>query len=223
MEESGFVMHRIAEEIRAYHNLRERHGGRTAKVGGMELFCPAGDMPPKNRVTSCFVDVVSHLSGDVALDLGCGIGVLALAMAAGFRRVVGVDRSGRAVACARENATRNSVRNVSFLRGHGYQPVVGQKFTLIVCNPPFYPPGDWGPAGRLLCEQPGGRSLIESLISGSREHLSQDGMLIFVTSSLSQNRKIEELLNLKALVFQRELLRKGKPISQDLYLWTVSQ
>ncbi|QVQ52923.1 methyltransferase [Spiractinospora alimapuensis] len=52
------------------------------------------------------------------LDLGCGYGPIALTMAARApgARVLGVDVNGRAVARARENATRNHLDNVDFVQ-----------------------------------------------------------------------------------------------------------
>jgi len=80
-----------------------------------------------------------------AADLGCGDGVLALALA---RRcpaatVLGVDESHRAIACARANLARNFPASAEAARVHlsvgdGLAEVAPASLDLVLCNPPFH-------------------------------------------------------------------------------------
>jgi protein-L-isoaspartate O-methyltransferase len=80
---------------------------------------------------------------DRALDLGTGCGVLALLAARHSDAVAAVDLNPRAVAFARFNAILNGVSNVAWHAGDWFEPVRGQAFERIVCNPPFViGPGD---------------------------------------------------------------------------------
>lgn len=54
---------------------------------------------------------------ELLLDLYCGAGTVGLSMAARVRELIGVEIEPAAVACARENATRNGVKNASFYCG----------------------------------------------------------------------------------------------------------
>lgn len=108
-----------------------------------------------------------------AADLGCGDGVLALALArrCPAARVLGVDESYRAVACARANLDRNfpvpaEAARVSLVVGDGLADQAPGSLDLVLCNPPFHQ----GPAvadvaaGRLFAQahaalKPGGRLL----------------------------------------------------------------
>lgn len=72
------------------------------------------------------------------LDLGTGTGIQAIAAAAHSDRVVATDLSARAVQFAAFNAALNGARNVTVLSGDSFQPVAGEKFDLIVSNPPFF-------------------------------------------------------------------------------------
>ncbi len=80
---------------------------------------------------------------DLALDLGAGCGVQAFLAAKHSRRVASVDCNPRAMRLARFNALLNGVANVEFAAGDLFEPVAGQAFDLITCNPPFV----IGPAG----------------------------------------------------------------------------
>lgn len=73
-----------------------------------------------------------------ALDLGTGSGCLALSLAqeGSWESVTGVDRSPEALALARENGRRTGLK-VRWVEGVWCQPVQGQRFDLVVSNPPY--------------------------------------------------------------------------------------
>jgi release factor glutamine methyltransferase len=73
-----------------------------------------------------------------ALDLGTGSGCLALALAdeGAYASVTAVDRSPEALEVARENGARLGLA-VRWLGGSWCGPVQGERFDLIVANPPY--------------------------------------------------------------------------------------
>ncbi|MCD6592121.1 MAG: 50S ribosomal protein L11 methyltransferase, partial [Thaumarchaeota archaeon] len=78
-----------------------------------------------------------EVKGLDVLDLGTGSGILAiLASKLGARRVVATDISRRAISAAIDNARLNGVDNIEFRLGSLYEPVRGEVFDLIICNPP---------------------------------------------------------------------------------------
>jgi SAM-dependent methyltransferase len=72
-----------------------------------------------------------------ALDLGTGSGLLALQMARHAEHVVATDVSEAAIDAARDAAARDGVRNLELRRGSWLEPVAGERFGLVVCNPPY--------------------------------------------------------------------------------------
>jgi len=72
-----------------------------------------------------------------ALDLGTGAGIHALLAASHADQVIATDTSKRALNFAATNARLNGIDNVSFAEGSFFEPVAGEKFDLIVTNPPF--------------------------------------------------------------------------------------
>jgi len=126
--------------------------------------------------------------GARVLDVCTGTGHLAVAAAlAGARRVVAVDISRRAVLSARVNARLNGVR-VDVRRGDLLAPAGGERFDLVVSNPPYLPAGDGGiPAHgpeRAWDAGPDGRALLDRLIAGTPRVLAPGGTLLLVQSSL---------------------------------------
>lgn len=78
------------------------------------------------------------------LDLGTGTGAIALAL--GCERlswqVLGVDRIPEAVALAERNRERLRLNNVAFRQSYWFSALDGERFALIVGNPPYIPSAD---------------------------------------------------------------------------------
>jgi SAM-dependent methyltransferase len=107
------------------------------------------------------------------LDLGCGGGVQALLAARHAERVVGVDLNPRALAFARFNACVNGIGNVEWREGDLFAPVAGERFDLVVSNPPYVvSPESW-----LLFRDGGGTGdgICERIVGGLAPHLEEGG------------------------------------------------
>ncbi len=72
-----------------------------------------------------------------ALDVGTGNGVQALLCAEHSEAVVATDINERALEFAAFNAALNGVDNIEFRAGSFFEPVAGERFELVVCNPPY--------------------------------------------------------------------------------------
>jgi methylase of polypeptide subunit release factors len=84
---------------------------------------------------------LSHLTVrrpvESALDVGTGSGIQALLAARHAGRVVATDLNERALAFAAFNALLNGVDNVELRAGSFFEPVRGERFGLVTCNPPY--------------------------------------------------------------------------------------
>ncbi len=77
-----------------------------------------------------------RIAGSV-LDVGCGAGSMALvATRRGAARAVGTDINPRAIEIARFNARLNGLA-AEFLQGDLVEPVRGERFPLVVAQPPY--------------------------------------------------------------------------------------
>lgn len=77
------------------------------------------------------------------LDMCTGSGCIAISLRklGDFQPVTAVDLSTEALALARENAEANDCR-IRFLEGDLFQPLIGDKFDVLVSNPPYIPTGE---------------------------------------------------------------------------------
>ncbi len=121
---------------------------------------------------------------ETALDLGVGCGIQTLYLLRHVRQVVATDISTRAleftafnVALAGVDSTRVQLR-----RGNLLEPVAGQRFDLIVSNPPFViTPPSVRQAGLPLMEyRDAGGPILPALVRGLEDHLNPDGVAVML-------------------------------------------
>jgi methylase of polypeptide subunit release factors len=113
---------------------------------------------------------------DRALDLGTGCGVQALHLARHSGEVVATDVNRRALRLARFNAALNDVpAPVDVREGSLFEPVDGERFDLIVTNPPFVISPATGE--QLVYRDSGlpGDRVVEAIVRGAPAHLEDGG------------------------------------------------
>jgi methylase of polypeptide subunit release factors len=91
-------------------------------------------MSPSTTVT---IAHTPRVHTEVALDVGTGSGVHALLAARHAERVVATDVSPRALWMTRLNAELNGMENVETREGSFFEPVEGERFGLVISNPPY--------------------------------------------------------------------------------------
>nr|WP_229427011.1 peptide chain release factor N(5)-glutamine methyltransferase [Massilia atriviolacea] len=121
------------------------------------------------------------------LDMGTGSGAIAVAVAhtrpdAG---VTALDVSAAALAVARANAASNRAA-VRFVQSDWFGAIAGERFDLVVSNPPYIAAGDvhlaqgdlrFEPAGALT-DHADGLSALRTIVAGAPHHLAPQGWLL---------------------------------------------
>ena len=109
-----------------------------------------------------------------ALDLGTGCGVQALHLAGHTRHVVSTDVNRRALRMVRLTAALNEV-SLDVREGSLFEPVAGERFDLIVTNPPFVISPATGE--RLVYRDSGlpGDELVRRVVTLAPGHLNPGG------------------------------------------------
>ncbi|MFN7086057.1 MAG: peptide chain release factor N(5)-glutamine methyltransferase [Burkholderiales bacterium] len=123
------------------------------------------------------------------LDLGSGSGCVAIGIAVQrpHATVTASDCSPEALAVAAHNARALGAHNVGFKRGDWFDAVGGERFDLIVSNPPYIAEDDphlrrgdlrFEPR-RALAGGVDGLDCIRRIVAGAKDHLVAGGWLMF--------------------------------------------
>lgn len=177
-----------------------------------------------NKTTEMLLEAaLKHsLEGKIALDLGCGSGIIGLSLKklGNVRRGCGSDISDVAVKNARENAARLGL-DMDFRSGSLFEPWGDEQFDVIlddvsgVAEPiarlsPWYPPEIHCDAGL------DGSEWTTKVLESAHGHLKPGGALIFATVSLSNEVRILEVARSR---FPRVecLLKKSWPFKEDFW------
>ncbi len=143
--------------------------------------------------TETLVEVALQLlparDGEAALlDVGTGSGAVALALAheRPRARVTATDLSEAALAVAKDNAEALGLASrVRLLVGDGFAPVAGERFDLVVSNPPYVPEGEAASLAPELAHEPAlalfagpdGTALLRRLVHDAPQALRPGGAL----------------------------------------------
>lgn len=193
------VTRRVQGEPVAYILGEKEFWSLSLKVGPEVLI-------PRPETEGLVERVLARLpEGSVArvLDVATGSGAIALAIARERPRadVIGTDVSEAAIGVAHRNASRLGLHRVEFRAGPWFAPVAGQRFDVVVSNPPYIADADprvepgvrrFEPHGALFAG-PTGLEALQILAAVAPAHLLPGGWLI-VEHGDTQGRAVRGLL-----------------------------
>ncbi len=188
------------------------YGGKNFKVG-TDVYEPAED-------TFLLAENLDVRRGERVLELGTGCGILAILAAKAGAKVVATDINSAALECARANAVAHGVADrIDFRFGDLFEQVAGERFDLVIFNPPYLPvePDETldGPLDRAWEAGPDGRKIIDRFLLELPNHLTPNGRALFVQSSLADISKT--LQALKTNGFHVNTMREKLPF-EELFL-----
>ena len=115
-----------------------------------------------------------------ALDIGAGSGIQSVLAAGHAERVVACDINARALNFTAFNALLNGADNVECRAGTFFEPVAGERFDLIVSNPPFVISPDTAMVFRDSGLQ--GDDVSRQVLQQAAEHLEEGGLAFVLIS-----------------------------------------
>jgi release factor glutamine methyltransferase len=137
-------------------------------------------IPRTGEFFATYLDSIPLSAEAEVLDMGTGSGVCAVFAARRARRVVAVDINPAAVRCATVNAVLNHREHrIEVRHGDLFAPVAGERFDLVMFNPPFVrgtPRDDRDRAWR-------GIDVVERFAAGLRERLKPGATALVLLST----------------------------------------
>ncbi|KAA2284188.1 peptide chain release factor N(5)-glutamine methyltransferase [Arenimonas fontis] len=185
-------------EIEAYQRLLRRRadGEPVAQITGRRGFWSLDlvvtpdvliPRPETELLVELALERLERTRPATVLDLGTGTGAIALAIAAErpLADVSAVEASAAALAVARENAEEAGLP-LRLLRGDWFEPVAGERFDLVVSNPPYIAEDDphlqqgdlrFEPRSALASGKDG-LDAIRAIVAAAPQHLKPGGWLL---------------------------------------------
>ena len=117
-----------------------------------------------------------------ALEIGPGAGLLTMLIPA--KTVVAVELDPFAAAVARFNAALGAYDHIEVREGSLFGPVSGERFDLVVANPPFLPAPPAVPLPLCGDGGPHGDRVLRALLDGLPAHLEGDGRALIYGEDL---------------------------------------
>jgi ribosomal protein L3 glutamine methyltransferase len=123
------------------------------------------------------------------LDIGTGCGCIGIACAFAFpaAQVDAVDISTEALEVASRNVAKHEVGDrVRLLHGDCFAPVAGERYDLIVANPPYVSDAEMAALPQEYLQEPDlalragsdGLDVVRRILAGAAGHLEDDGVLV---------------------------------------------
>jgi len=170
--------------------------------------------------TFLLADNIDARKGERVLELGTGCGLLAILAAKAGAKVVATDINQAALECAHANAVAHRVEDcINFRLGDLFEPVTEEHFDLVIFNPPYLPvePEEalCGPLDRAWEAGPDGRRIIDRFLRELPNHLTPNGRVLFVQSSLANISKTLRVLETSG--FKANTIHKKLPF-EELFL-----
>lgn len=163
---------------------------------------------------------VKEFSSGSFLDMGCGSGIqgITAAVLPKVKEVWCVDVSDEALELAEKNALTHHVSNKIVFKKSDLFSNIERKFDCISFNPPYLPTEEEervkGVVNRAYDGGLDGRDVIDKFLNQFPKHLEENGMLLFLQSSLCGDAETFSLLEKQG--FSYEILESKHFFFEDL-------
>jgi release factor glutamine methyltransferase len=178
----------------------------TREFWSLDLRVTTDTLVPRPETELLVEQALRRIPADVQqaiTDLGTGTGAIAIAIAKErpLCQVLATDLSQAALAVAGQNALALGVGNIGFRSGNWFEALNGERFAVIISNPPYIADDEWcetdpglGFEPRLaLSGGPDGLADIRHIVSAAPAHLEHGGWLL-LEHGFRQAAAVQKLL-----------------------------
>jgi len=193
----------------------------TIRVNGFEIAVLPAVFHPRWHFTTPFfasqVPVLVRSGGAAVLEVGAGTGVVAMSAARSAGRVVATDLNPVSVACARMNVLNNGLAGkIEVYVGDMFDPVVGERFDLILCNPPYFR-GTPRTDAELAYKAGEDLEWIARFVREAHNVLTEEGSVACVLGEAAELQPILSMFSSAGWV--GHVVAEREVVAERLYIW----
>ncbi len=161
--------------------------------------------------------IAEYAAGNV-LEIGTGSGILAIdaARQKSVKNIVAVDINEEELAAAKENAEKQEIKKIVFIKSDLFGKVNG-KFNLIIFNPPYLPSKKIEDIA--VDGGKNGTEVVEKFLASAGKHLEKKGKILILASSLNKN--IEQMFRKYKYAFAK--IDEQKFFMEQLFVYVLEQ
>ena len=165
-------------------------------------------------------EVKKYSKGKV-LDMGCGSGIQGIAALENKKvtEVLFADINDDAITCVKDKLSTYKHKPAYYKLSDLYSKIQN-KFDTIIFNPPYLPEDKLDKESLITTGGKYGHEILEKFLEASKEHLNDDGIILFVFSSLSKKPKIDKII--RRLKYSKLQLSKEPLFMERLYVYQLS-
>lgn len=159
---------------------------------------------------------IAECKGKV-LDMGCGTGIIGIQASLNGCEVTCADIDNNALELAKQNAELNKTKIKTILTDLFSE--INERYDWIIFNPPYLP--EDGMNDIQLSGGEKGNELTIKFLEQAKEHLRENGKLLFILCSLSNPEEVYE--KMKKLSYKYEISEELKLSWETLFVvkaWT---
>ena len=193
----------------------------TINVNGFDIAVLPSVFHPRWHLTTPFLAAqcpsLVPSGGAAVLEVGAGTGVVAMSAARVAARVVATDLNPVSVACARMNVLNNGLAGrIEVYVGDMFEPVAGERFDLILCNPPYFR-GTPRTDAELAYKAGESFEWIARFAREAPDFLAEGGSLACVLGEAAELRTILSIFT--GAGWSGRLAAQKNVLAEPLYIW----
>jgi HemK-related putative methylase len=162
---------------------------------------------------------VKKFANGKVLDMGTGSGIQAAAAAKkkNVKSVLGVDIQKNVVDWCKKNVLSKKIK---FQQSVLFKNIKKQRFDTIIFNPPYLP-AEPNLKDITLSAGKKGFEIVEKFIKDAKGYLSDDGVILLLISSLTNQYQCEKII--RENLFEFEIISKQHIFFEDLFVYKIKK
>lgn len=161
-----------------------------------DVYAPSDD-------TFLLLELINLRGDEEVLEMGCGSGIISLHCSAYGCDVLSVDKDTIAIKNTIKNAKKNDI-GLTVRKSHLFSNINKKDWNIIIFNPPYLPKDEFLTEDNRWDGGKIGDEIVVEFLQETEDYMRNDGKLFLCYSSLSSTQRIENLIEKRYEIKNKE-------------------